>query len=719
MTPAGGDGAGTVGETQFWAAVEGGDLEALSRTLAVDDQRQLGDLVPVLASWRRRERDRSRTGSWRYQVSWVPVPDSAPVGLSAAWLVVVPAGRVDGDIAVGCLRSLAAGGAETSVIEVSADADRMTLAGRIAQAMPAALGGVVSLLALDEGPAPGYPGVPGGLAGTLALVQALGDADMNAPLWAITSGAVAASGSGTLTEPVLTNPVQAMVWGLGRVAALELPDRWGGLIDVPPVLDAQAGARLRAVLTGCGEDQVAIRDTGITARRLVRAPLPVTGQEEWAPRGSVLITGGTGAIGQRVAQWLAGRGAARIVLASRSGPAAASTAVLAASLAGSGTTVSVAACDLAERSAVAGLLTRIAATGPALTSIMHASAVLDDGVLERLTTQRLATVLAAKAAGAIHLDELTADLDLDAFVLFSGAAGTLGNGGQGNYAAANAFLDALAEQRRAAGRAALSVAWGPWAGDGLAQQAATQRRLRRDGMRPMETDLAIKSLGQALDAGDTRLTVMDADWPRFASVTRAAELPLFRELPEVRQFARDPDSAAGQETVSLARRLAGVPKAERGRVVLKLIQAEAAAVLGHASAQTVESTRKFRDLGFDSLTAMEFRNRLGALTGLRLPAPLIFDYPNAVALAEFLLASSLDQEIGQLPVMEELGRLESALSSIDQNSDEWSRVAARLEAIMHEFRTRPKNDSAIGDQLKIATDDEMFDLVERELGASD
>jgi acyl transferase domain-containing protein/acyl carrier protein len=714
MIPAGGDGAGAVAEARFWAAVEGGDLEALSRTLAVDDRR-LGDLAPVLASWRRRERDRSVTGSWRYRVSWVPVADPGLGLLSGTWLVVVPAGLADSDLAGDCERALAARGAEATVIEAPAGPDRAMLAGQITQALPAGrLDGVLSLLALDETPVAGFPVVAEGLAGMLALVQALGDAGVDAPLWAITCGAVAAGGSQTLASPV-----QAMAWGLGRVAGLELPDRWGGLIDVPPVLDEQAAARLCAVLAGCGEDQVAIRGAGIMARRLVRASLPTGHREGWAPRGSVLITGGTGAIGRHVARWLTGRGAARIVLASRSGPAAPAAAALAAQLADSGSAVSITACDLTERAQVAGLLTTIASAGPPLTTVMHTSAVLDDGVLDKLSTPRLATVLAAKAAGAVHLDELTAGLDLDAFVLFSGAAGTLGNGGQGNYAAANAFLDALAQQRRAAGRVALSVAWGPWAGDGLAQQAATQQRLRRDGMRLMDADLAIKALSQALDGGDSRLTVMDVDWARFASVTGAAELPLFRDLPEVGQLARDHGSAAGQSEVRLAQRLAGVPKAEQGRVILKLIQAEAAAVLGHSSPETVKAARTFRDLGFDSLTAVELRNRLGAATGLRLPATLVFDYPNAVVLAEYLQARSLDQETDYLPVMEELDKLESILSSITQNGDERSRITARLEIIMREFRAQPVDKPAIGDQLGVATDDEMFDLVERELRASD
>ena len=212
----------------------------------------------------------------------------------------------------------------------------------------------MSLLALAEAPLPGHPGVPAGLAGTQALVQALGDADIAAPLWVLTCGAVAA-GPGE----VLASPVQAMAWGLGRVAALEHPGRWGGLVDLPPAPDDRAAARLRGVLAGCGEDQAAIRGTGIWARRLARAPQPRHGQP-WAPGGTVLVTGGTGAIGGHVARWAAGRGAPRVVLASRSGPAAPGAAALAAALAAAGTAAAVTACDTADRAQTAALVARIA-----------------------------------------------------------------------------------------------------------------------------------------------------------------------------------------------------------------------------------------------------------------------------------------------------------------------------------------------------------------------
>ena len=581
------------------------------------------------------------------------------------------------------------------------------------------ISGVLSLLALDEAPVPDHPAVPAGLAGTLALVQALGDAQIAAPLWVLTRGSVAAEAG----EP-LASPVQAMAWGLGQVAALEHPDRWGGLIDLPPVLDRRAGTRLCTVLAGCGEDQVAIRSAGIMARRLARATRPPGPGRAWSPRGAALITGGTGAVGGHVARWLARVGAPKIILASRSGPAAPAAAALAAAVAAAGACAEITACDTSRPRDLAALLTRITASDPPLTTVMHAAGLLDDGVLDGLGSARLATVLAAKAAGAAALAELTQDMNLDAFVLFSSAAATFGNPGQGNYAAANAFLDALALYRHGRGQPALSVAWGQWAGGGLAQGSeAARQRMRRSGMPAMDPDLAVKALGQALDAGDHALAVMDVDWSQFAAAQGADQVPFLRDLPEISPHARPPGADAGETAGrargELAQRLAGLPPAEQDRVLAELVLGEAAAVLGHASATAIGPDKAFSDLGFDSLTALELRQKVSAATGLQLPATLLFDYPTPAVLGEYLRAETLAQETGCLSVMEELDQLESVLSSITQADEARFKITARLEAIMHEFCAESVDNATNDPELDSATDDEMFGLIERELGASE
>jgi acyl transferase domain-containing protein/acyl carrier protein len=634
----GGDGAGTVAEARFWAAVEGGDLQALADTLdAGSGQQPLGQVLPMLAAWRRRERDRSVIDGWRYRVSWVPVADPEPGLLSGTWLVVVPADGAAGDLAQGLVQAMAARGGPAVVVEVAAEIDRTALADRIAAALTGtcAIAGVVSLLGLVETPMPGYP-VTAGLAGSLALVQALGDAGIGAPLWLLTRGAVAA-GAGE----VPASPSHAMVWGLGRVAGLEHPDRWGGLIDVPAVLDERAAARLCAVLAGCGEDQVAIRGSGIVARRLVRAQVPVA-SGRWVPRGTVLVTGGTGAIGPYTARWLADRGAERVVLASRSGSAVAGVAGLAAGVALAGTEVSVLACDVADRQAMAGALDWIGQEGPPLTAVLHAAMGLKLESVTETDIAGLAAGLSAKVAGADVLDELTADMNLDAFVLFSSIAGVWGSGNHGVYAAGNAYLDALAMNRRGRGLPATSVAWGVWdAGwdqeqDQVAKAAAV---LRRQGLRLMDSGLALAALERVLGDAETSLAIADVDWARFAPVFQVArQWPLLDEIAEVQALAAAPagQTAAEQGDEGLAGQLAGETPAERERLLLDLVRVHAAVVLGHASAEAVAPGRAFRDLGFDSVTAVELRNRLTQATGLRLPATLVFDYPTPTALGRHL-----------------------------------------------------------------------------------
>ncbi|MFE2376600.1 type I polyketide synthase [Streptomyces sp. NPDC059398] len=639
-----GDAASTAAEAEFWAAVEDGDLARIADTLAIDDEEQLRTVLPALASWHRRELDRSATADWRYRTVWSPVAEPDPRVLTGTWVLLVPAGSAEMPRQQ-CAAALAARGAEVAVIDVPYGtverAELAALLGKVAE--PSAVSGVLSLLALDEAPLPDHSEVTGGIAATLGLVQGLGDAGIEAPLWVATSGAVAA---GAKEAP--TRPVQAQVWGLGRVVALEHPDRWGGLIDLPETLDERSGARLAGVLAGCGENEVALRPSGILGRRLARVTRHVSG-EGWSPRGSVLITGGTGAIAGHVARRLSGRGAERLVLTSRSGPAAEGAAVLAAELAQAGSAVQVVACDVSERESLCGLLEQIARSGPALSSVLHTAAVLDDGVVDRLSVSRLQTVLAVKARGAALLDELTADLDLDAFVLFSAAAATLGGPGQGNYAAANAYLDALAENRRARGLSALAVAWGAWSGGGMAESSgAVRARVGRGAMPPMDPQLAVRALYEALSGPDATVTVMDVDWPQLASGPGTAEVlkrPLVRDLPEVRRLAAVGDvPAVVHAEGELPRQLTGLGRTEQERLLADVVRGEAAVVLGHTSAEAVEDRRAFKDLGFDSLTAVELRNRLNTATGLRLPSTLVFDYPTPVALAAFLRGELTDGE---------------------------------------------------------------------------
>ncbi len=653
----GGDGASTEAEARFWAAVEGGDFARIADTLAIEDQEQLSAVLPALASWRRREQDRSATAAWRYRVGWAPVAEPGPVRLSGPWLLVAPVGATGDGIeraAREVAAALAGRGAEPVTVEIPpGTSDRTEVALLIGQALrgagtePGAVSGVLSLLALDESPIEAHPVVTGGLAATLGLVQGLGDAGVEVPLWVLTRGAVVA-GSGE----TLTSPLQAQVWGFGRVVALEYPHRWGGLIDLPAVLDERAGAHLAAVLAGCDENQVAIRPAGILGRRFNHAPQPVADAPRRAVRGTALVTGGTGALAGHTARWLADRGVERLVLTSRSGPSARGVAAQAADLAARGAAVDVVTCDVGERAAVAGLLDWTGRTGPALSTVMHTAGVIDDGVIERLSPARLETVLAPKAASAAHLDELTADLDLDAFVMFSSVVATTGGPGQANYAAANAYLDAIAENRRGRGLPGLAVAWGPWAGDGVAMsnEAARQRLARNQWEATMDPQLAVQALGEALDGSDPMLTVTNIDWSLILAEPQVAvgllEVPVMRDLPEIHRLsAALADVATVAVEGELVGRLAGLDRTEQHRVLTELVRAKAAKVLGFPSPEAVETGRAFSELGFDSLTAVELRNDLSLATDLRLPATLLFDYPNPSVLGDYLLTELL----GALP----------------------------------------------------------------------
>ncbi|MGW4059752.1 SDR family NAD(P)-dependent oxidoreductase [Amycolatopsis sp. NPDC004747] len=530
--------------------------------------------------------------AWRYRVAWRPVPAPAapPAG---TWLLVHPAAC---PLAGPVTAALAARGAHVVAT---------TLADLPARWPAEPVAGVLTTLAAD------------GPAALAELLRALTGRGGEAPVWCLTAGAVSTSDH----DPV-TAPRQAMAWGLGAVAALEHPRLWGGLVDLPAELDESAADRLCAVLSGrTGEDQVAVRAAGVLARRLVRAPRASAGVTAWQPRGTVLITGGTGALGAEVARELAAGGAERLLLLSRRGRDAPGAAALEAELTAAGAAVTVAAVDAADRAAVAAVLAALPEDQP-VRAVVHAAGVLADGVLESLTPERFEPVLTAKADSAWVLHELTEDAGLDAFVLFSSDTGTLGSAGQGNYAAANAYLDALASYRRARGLPATSIAWGPWAEGGMAAGGAAADRLRLRGLGAMPPALALGALTAAIADGETTLTVADIRWDRFAvSFAGARPSPLLAELPE----ARPPSEAA---------KPAGRSRAE----LAVLVRTHTASVLGHAGPADVPADRSFKDLGCDSLTAVELRNALAAATGLSLPATAVFDYPTPAALAGYLAA---------------------------------------------------------------------------------
>ncbi|WP_406281201.1 SDR family NAD(P)-dependent oxidoreductase [Nocardia sp. NBC_00881] len=430
----------------------------------------------------------------------------------------------------------------------------------------------------------------------------------------------------------------AAVWGLVRSAQSENPGRFV-LLDEDPAESLDAD-RIAAVLAS-GEPQVAVRGPGMLVPRLTRASGGDGGHDiDAAPSfgdGTVLITGGIGGLGVLFARHLvAEHGARRLVLTSRRGPAAAGAAELVAELARAGADVRVVACDVTDRDAVRELLDTIDSEG-GLTAVVHTAGVLDDGTVESLTGEQVDRVLAPKVQGAWYLDELTRDRDLSVFVVFSSMAGVLGSAGQGNYAAANGFLDGLAQRRRAAGLPAVSLAWGPWnSGSGMTGELdrTTLARWERLGLGQLGDVEGVRLFDDAVAGSDARLAAIRFD----ASVLRRASDP--EAVPAVlRGFVPRPVKAAAKPAAgALAERLAQVPQARRGEVVSEVVLAQAAAVLGHDSAADIRPDRRFDEIGFDSLGGVEFRNRLGKATGVPLPSTLVFDYPTPAAVAKLVLS---------------------------------------------------------------------------------
>ncbi|MFD5437541.1 type I polyketide synthase, partial [Kitasatospora sp. NPDC127067] len=648
--PAAGGPSGTSSDgDDFWEALGGGDLDRFTTTLGVTPEDPLNVVLPALATWRTERTERSVVDSWRYRVTWRALPEGPPAALDGNWLVLSSDGRPEDGVRRSETTVQVMEQAGASVIHVritEAEADRAVLADRVRaslDALPGPVTGVLSLLGLDERPHSAHPSVPLGAALNLALVQSLGDAGIDAPLWWATRGAVSVGGTDTGSA---VSAAQNLLWGLGRVAALEFPQRWGGLIDLPEVLDTDTAPQLCRVLAGGAgdEDQVAVRATGCHGRRLVRSALGDTApRRSWRPGGTVLITGGTGGIGAQIARWLARRGAGHLVLVSRRGADAPGAPELSEELAALGTRVTLASCDVADLEALRELKDGLEQDGHRISTVFHAAGA---GLLVPLSdtdADEFADTLHAKAGGARNLDLLFDRDTLDAFVLFSSISGVWGSAVHGAYAAANAYLDGLAEDRRSRGLAATSVVWGIWNPEGGAGMAAelVEETLRGHGVLFMPPAVAIIGLQQVLDHDETVVVVADIDWDRFATLfTSARPSPLIGELPEVRTaLAAEPETGGtgAEGTPSALRdRLEPLPAAERTRVLVDLVRTHAADVLGHDSPDAVAPGRAFRDLGFDSLTAVDMRNRLNTATGLRLPVTVVFDYSSATALARRL-----------------------------------------------------------------------------------
>jgi NADP-dependent 3-hydroxy acid dehydrogenase YdfG len=576
-----------------------------------------------------------------FSVEWVPVPSVVAEE--------VPAGpwAVAGDDQLGLAAGLADAGLEVRAYPHLADLVAAIGTGEPVPGVVLACAGARAGAGADDEAAAARLAA----GRVLGLVQEwLAEEWLSAArLVVVTAGAVAARpGEG------VADLSGAAVWGLVRSAQSETPGRLmladlpagdGAVSDLPDVLGVLAAA------LAAGEPELAVRERTAYARRLARPAGGPAPQDDrpWRPEatGTVLITGGTGTLGGLVAGHLADTGRARgLLLASRSGPAAPGAAALASGLAGRGAEVRVVACDVAELAVMAGLLAGIAADCP-LTAVVHAAGVIDDGVVSSLTPDRVDAVMRPKADAAWHLHQLTRHLDLDAFVLFSSAAATLGSAGQGNYAAGNAFMDGLASYRRASGLPASSLAWGLWA-DASAMTGHlgdnSQARAASAGLAALSAAEGLALLDLAVARDDALLVPARLNLAALRAGAHAGTLPaLFHGLVGAPARRQAEAGRAGSADSALREQLAQASAAEQELLLSDLMRREVAVVLGHESPEAVDMDLGFLEQGFDSLTLLELRNRLNTVTGLELPGSAVFDHPTPAALAWQLHAELCEQ----------------------------------------------------------------------------
>jgi acyl transferase domain-containing protein/acyl carrier protein len=534
------------------------------------------------------------------------------------------------------------------------------------------------------------------------------------------------------------------VWGLIQSAQAENPGRFV-LIDHDGER-ASWGALGRAL--ACDEPRVALREGSVLVPRVERLKLPSTtaheqvivSQEDPAngqtiadavdakgrvfdPQKTVLITGGTGGLGALVARHLVAKhGVRNLLLASRRGSEAPGAAHLQRELAELGAQVDVVACDVGRRDELERLLGSIDEQHP-LGAVVHTAAVLDNGLVDSLTPEQVDRVFAAKADAAWYLHELTAELELSAFVLFSSIAGLFGGPGQGNYAAANVFLDGLAAHRRAQGLVATSVAWGLWSEAGGGTQLGeldVRRVVGSSSLKMVSSEQGLELFDFAIATEEAVVLAARVDMSVLRAEARTGVVvPLLSDL--VRVPVRKASSA---EKSSLVHRLASMPEEERAEALLTLVRSEAAQVLGHFSPEAIAPARAFKEAGFDSLAAVELRNRLGTATGLRLSATLVFDYPSPRDLSEYLLGELARGLGGAVASVEEaLDEVERLVAAIAMPGADRQRMRARLNICLSALQDEPiegqsSEDHADDDDLELASDDDMFRILDSEFEAS-
>ncbi|UFP94731.1 type I polyketide synthase [Gloeobacter morelensis] len=585
-----------------------------------------------------------QSNDWFYELAWQPLPLPAPQIATrppGRWIVLSGNSALGADLAA---RLEAQGHSSVRVVASEQFAileparhyalngqkpeDFRRLLREIASTNGLPLLGVVHLWSLEEASGPAL------WESALHLVQALVLAESQAPLWLVTRGTQA------LGQPLGERAVEHnALWGLGRVIALEHPELWGGLVDLDVEPGRDEAVRLLAQLQAPdGEDHVAWRGEERLAARLVQTRQGRTAASappDWES-GGYLVTGGLGNLGLQVARWMVEQGARHLALVGRRAPSPEAEAAL-AGLRKLGAQVCVLQADICDPHQAQAVLEHFGDGLPPLRGIVHAAGVLDDGLLVQQNRERFAAVLAPKVQGAWHLHTLTRQIDLDFFVLFSSVAGLLGSPGQGNYAAANACLDALAHHRRALGLPALSINWGPWAEGGMAAALSRrhQERIAAQGVSAIPVQRGLKALEWMLrQAVPAQLGVLPVQWAKFVQPFLPGRLPsLLRQIAREVQPRQSAAVQAPSGGAELAQQLRSMDFEPCYALLLTHLRGQLAQVLGLAPSHSFDLEQPVNELGLDSLMTTELKRRIEGELGVSVPVVLLLQNPSLSQLA--------------------------------------------------------------------------------------
>ena len=625
-------------EGALWKAIDDDAVDTVAQVLGLSDApsgASLGAVVRALRQWRNDLGVRSAANKLRYRVGWRAVTPNTFPPTRRRWLVLALPEQSD-DVWITGLSERYAEDVEVLTVDPSELGRNSLSAFLTTAATRAQCDGIVSFMATDERAHQDFSGISVGLFSTLLVAQAHCDSGLGIPLWVITQGAVSVS-----TDDRPASPSQSAAWGLGQSVCLEHPDQWGGLIDLPPSATPRDIEHLYAILT-CpqSEDQLAIRRHGVSARRLVEAPLPLERLERarsWKPSGTALVTGATGRLGKHVVGWLAEAGANPLVLLSRNAAEDPQLAELEKELHTRGVVTTSVSVDVTDRSALAAVLANIRSAHGPIRTVVHAAAAIGWNTISDTTAEEFSNSYAAKAVGANNLVELLEDEPPDTFILFSSAAATWGGAQQGAYAAANAHIDALAARLRSNGCTAVSAAFGLWADETGNMPHEILDYFQRIGINQIPPNTALAGLQQAIEANDTLITIADVSWDRFLpAFTARRSHPLLTELASRANTTETSSSTSTASASGLREKLAGQTAEQQLHTLTTMVASATATVLAHPDPGALDPDRPFKDLGIDSLTALELRNTLNQQTGLTLPATLALDHPSPTTLATHL-----------------------------------------------------------------------------------